>query len=54
MYTNKIKTETSTHLELQHVTLVVTDVNAECVDVWRPWANIAPVLVVPRDVKGHS
>lgn len=43
-----------TNLELQHVFLVVANLNTECVDVWGPRPTAAPVLFVPSDIDCHA
>lgn len=46
--------KTNTNLELQHVFLVVSNLNTERVDVWGPWPTAAPVLFVPSDINRHA
>lgn len=52
--TNAMLSEENTHLELQHVTAVVTDLNTKCVDVWRIWPSTAPLQIVPNDIDCHA
>lgn len=42
-----------THLELQHVTAVIFNVNTECVNITGLWTATAPVLCVPNDINCH-
>lgn len=43
-----------THLELQHVSTVVTDLNTKRVHVRGPRAAAAPVPHVPIDIKSYA
>lgn len=43
-----------THLELEHVTAMIHNMNTEVINVPRVWATTGSVFHVPSDIKGDA